>query len=201
MNRRNNKYRMVFFLFLTIFASITVFDLNAFASEGASEGRKLWNSIMLWVNFGIMVFFFLKFGKKPLMNFLHGESEKIEKDLDEVNSQLQKARSHMDAEAERLEKIDGRLKEIRENILSIGQREKAKIIEKAKNTANQMIEDAKKESQYQFIIAKKGLGEEMLDIAISLVVERLKTGMSAMDNEKIIDRFTSGLATSKEYHT
>ena len=197
MNRLSNRYLLMFFVIMCAMAFVVLFSAEAFAGEGASTGRKLWDNIMLWVNFGILVFFFIKYARRPLMNFLYGERQKIEETLNIVDEKIKKARSLMDAEADKLKDIDNRIQSIREGIIKLGKKEKEKIVEKAKATASQMIEDAKKESQYRLAMAKKRFSEEMLDIAISMAVEKLKKGISLEDNEKIVDHFTTDLNNEK----
>ena len=49
---------------------VLFFAFDASASEEASGGRTIYHTVMLFVNFGILVYLFLKYAKKPLMNFL-----------------------------------------------------------------------------------------------------------------------------------
>lgn len=198
MNRAKKRYLMILFLTLCATGYLTLLSSYALAMEETSRGRWFWDNIMLWINFGILVFFFIKYAKKPLVNFLHGEQKKIEENIGTVEAQIKKAISLMDEETEKLKHIDEQLKKIKENIVELGWREKGKIIEKAKIIANQMLEDAHKESEYRLVMAKKRLSVEMLDIAISMAVERLKKEISVEDNEKIIDQFTSGLSATRE---
>jgi F-type H+-transporting ATPase subunit b len=169
---------------------------DAFAGEGISKGRKIWDNIMLWINFGILVYFFLKYGKQPLKDFIRGERTKIDTTLDTVNEKLNKAKSVLDEESDSLRDIDGRLHELKKSIIEMGQKEKEKAIETAKIAANQMMEDAKKKTQYKLAMAKKELKDEMVEIAVSLVEERLKEKISLDDDKILVNQFIDGLDTS-----
>jgi F-type H+-transporting ATPase subunit b len=190
---------MIFFLFLGASALMILLIPDAFAAEGMSKGRKIWNNIMLWINFGILVFFFLKYAKQPLKDFIHGERNKIDVTLDTANEQLNKAKSVLGEESDRLKDIDGRLQDMQKSIIEMGQREKEKLIEAAKIAANQMMEDAKKESQYRLTMAKKTLKDEMVEIAVSLVEERLKEKISLEDDKILVNQFIDGLDTSERH--
>lgn len=170
---------------------------DSFAAKELTPGRRLWDNIMLFVNFGILVFFFIKFAKKPLMNLLRGERHKIEIDLNKIDKQLKDVKSTMDIEDEKLKDMDQRVKEIRENALEMARREKEKIIEEAKIAAEKMIENAKRYHNYRMALAKKALSDEMVDIAISMVEEKLTKEISEKDNEKLINKFFTDLQTSK----
>lgn len=198
MNRMNNKgYLLKVFLIISAAAAIFIICPDSFAMEGPSKARRIWDNIMLFVNFGILVFVFIKFAKDPLMNFLRGEEKKVKKEIDAIEELVEKANSLMQAEADKLANIDMRIKEMREYIIGLGQKEKEKIIEKAQLLARHMIDDAKSEAQYKLEIAKKRFGEEMLDIAISIAVRELKGRLSRDDNEEIVDQFSIVLRAEK----
>ena len=170
---------------------------DALAMGDFTPGGRLWNFILLWVNFGILVFLFIKYGKKPLMDFLRGEQRKIEEDLDEVNDHYEAAKAGMDTEANSLDDIEQRLEKTRQGILELGRREKEKIIEQGKIAADKMIKDAEEYAKYQIAKAKKELSEEMVEIAVSMVEEKLIKGISEEDNEKLIKQFVVDLETYK----
>jgi F-type H+-transporting ATPase subunit b len=189
------------FLYMTILVSsiyVFFFCPDVFAAEKVSTGRRLWNNIMLWVNFGILVFFFLKYARKPLMDFLRGVRDKIKKDLDTIEKRFKDAESKMKAESAKIDEIEQYIETIRQNIIELGKKEKEKIVDEAKITAERMIEDAKAYSGYQLAKARKELSDEMVDIAISMVKEKLKKGLSEQDDEKLINQFIAELSTSKQ---
>lgn len=200
MNRINGKrYLLICFLVMSAVVAVLLSCSDSYAAEGTSKGRIIYDNIMLFLNFGILVFLFIKFAKKPLIDFINGESKKISKDLTDIEERVKEARSLMDSEAAKLEGIDERIREIKEQVLEIGKREKDKIIEKAKYAARQMIEDAEKEAQYRLEKARRRFGEEMLDMAVSLAMEKLKKEVTLEDNEMMIDQFSERLNSEKGY--
>ncbi|MBN1277348.1 MAG: ATP synthase F0 subunit B [Deltaproteobacteria bacterium] len=189
--------KTAFFLFI----GICILGLcgDVFAQEGISQGRKLWDNILLFFNFGILVFLFIKFARKPLMNFFFGEKNKIRERLDSLDSKFQAASSAISAEAEKLKNIDEQLNEMREQILQIGIDEKEKIIAEAHVAAAQMLEKTKAESEYRLIGAKKALNNEVVDIAVTIAEERLLKGISSEDNDNVISHFLDNLSENKKY--
>ena len=131
------------------------------------------------------------------MDFLRGEQRKIEDDLNTVNDRFEAAKAGMDAEANSLDDIEQELEKMRKNILEMGRREKEKIIEQGKISAEKMIQDAEDYAKFQIAKAKKALSEEMVDIAVSIVEEKLIKGISEEDNEKLIKEFVVDLETYK----
>ena len=167
------------------------------AAQEMTEGRRLYDTIMLWVNFGILVALFLKFARKPLMDALRGVRNKIKGEIDEITQQHNEMKAGRDAEETRLTDIDQHLEEIRVRIIEMGEKEKQKIIDQAKVAAEKMIEDAKAYAQFQMSRARKQLSDEMVDMAISKVEARLKKELSVEDDEKLVLEFLGNLETTK----
>ena len=132
------------------------------------------------------------------MDFFRGVTDKIKKDLDTIEKQFKDAESQMKAETAKIDEIEQYIATIRQNIIELGKKEKEKIVEEAKITAERMIEDAKAYSGYQLAKARKKLSDEMVEIAISMVKERLIKGISEQDDEKLIDQFIADLGASKQ---
>ena len=174
------------------------FAPEAVASGETTPGRRLWDTIILWFNFGVLVFVFVKYAKNPLMDFLRSVREKIQGELEKNESQLDEVKSIMDGEAEKLQNIDNRIQEVRGLAIEMGKREKEKIIEEAKLSAERMIKSAKIYSQHRIAVARKVLSDQMVDIAVGMVEERLTKGLSDEDNVKLFNQFVTDLITSKE---
>ena len=190
--------KILIVLFLTLVSMLYFFSYvpDIYAEGELTSGRKLWDNIMLWVNFGILVFVFVKYAKNPLMNFLHGTRKQIEEDLGEVEGRFNEAKSGMNAEAENLENIDSHIAEMQERIIEMGRKEKEKIIEEGKIAAKKMIADAIIYSDRRLALAKKSLSDEMTEAAISMVEKKLSAGLTEEDNEKLVGNFLSAIKTA-----
>jgi F-type H+-transporting ATPase subunit b len=176
-----------------------VYCPDVLAAGALSSGRKLWNNIMLWVNFGILAFFFIKFARKPLVNYLRGVGKEVEKDLGEVEDKYEELKSLRDAELKKLDDIQERIEEIKKHIIALGIQEKEKIVEQGKVAAEKLIQDAHAYSDHRMLMAKRALSHEMLDIAFSMVEKRLTGGISAEENERIIDQVFEDIETAKQH--
>ena len=75
-----------------------------------------------------------------------------------------------------------------------------KMIEAARKQAiDRMVEDAKKEAAFKMEAAKKGFSEDMLELAVSITIEKIRNNISAKDDENLITSFSSGLKTEKSH--
>ncbi len=171
---------------------------EVFAAETTSTARRVWDTILLLINFGVLVFVFIKFGKKPLMDFLRGRRHEIKENLDSLDSKRQDARSRMSIEEQKLGGIEDRTQEIREAIIQTGQKAKEEIIEQGKREAAHMLEKAQANATYRLANAKKALRKELLDIVLSLLQEKLRENLTSEDHEKLIEQFIAGIPGPKD---
>jgi F-type H+-transporting ATPase subunit b len=176
-----------------------LYSSDALAAGGLTPSRRVWDHIMLVVNFLILVFFFIRYARKPLMDYLRGERRKMEENLKAIDGRRNEVKSIIEKETDKLKGIDKYIREIQESVIEIAGREKDEIIEKAKIAAQKMIQDAKVYADYRVAKAKKALSDEMVDIALSMVEERLVKAISQEDNERLTDRFIRNLGASKRH--
>jgi F-type H+-transporting ATPase subunit b len=184
------------FVLLT-FLVVLFFTCDAFALGEKTLGRKVWDNIMLFVNFGILVFLFIRYAKRPLMNYLRSERESVEKELSELTDKRQSVQSQRDAEADQIKDIDRIIEEIRSNILEMGKKEKEKIIQQGKALAEKMVRDAKTYSENRIVAARQELSEEMVNMALSMAEDKLSKDMTDEDNNKLVNEFLTNLQATK----
>jgi len=194
----HQKIPALFSIVLASFICLLFLVPEAFAAEETTSTRKLWDNIMLFFNFGILVFLFMKYAKKPLVNYLKSVRTSVKKDLDEVNGQLGDVKSRMDTEAKKMKEVDQRIAEIRETILALGEKDKLKIIAEAKINAERMIQDAGAYAKYRMAMARKALSDEMVDMAVGIAEEQITKGITDNDHDILVKQFITGLGTAKE---
>lgn len=186
--------------FLYYFAAVLfVVNIVFFTAEDFSEGTELYYALMLWVSFGVLAFLYMKLANKPLKKFLKGQGDVISEQLNAIEDDVKKARSILDEESSKLKDIDDKIEEITKNILAVGKREKENIIEKAKFLADKMVEDAKSEAAFKMEIAKKRFSEDMLELAVSLAIEKMRADLTSEDDENLVLSFSSGLSDEKDH--
>ena len=172
---------------------------EVFAADEMSLGRKLWDNILLFFNFGILVFLFIKYGRKPLVDYLRGLRKDVESGLDKVETRLSHATSLRDAELDKLKDIQAHIDKIRGDILELGRHEKEKHIEEGKIAGENMIQNAKNYAHQRIKEARKVVADEMIDRAFSTVEKILAKEFSPKDNENIINQFLNDLKTTKQH--
>ena len=199
MNLKINKFILAEIILLLGVCWFFAPDAEVLAADELSSGRRLWDNILLFFNFGILVFFFIKYARKPLMNFLRGTQTDVESGLNKVEARLNHATSLRDAELDKLKNIQAEIDKIRANILELGRHEKEKHIEEGKIAAENMIEQAKNYAQRRIQETKKVLADEMIDRAFSTVEKVFVKEFSPKDNDNIVNQFLNDLKTTKQH--
>ncbi len=197
MSGKNNIKSMMLKYLACYLAVLAVAYFTVQYAAEAGHREKLWSDIMLFVNFGVLVFIYVRFAQKPLKKFLKGEGDKISEQLQTIEANVQEARSSMEAESDKLKNLDDNLINITESIIAAGAREKESIIEKAKAIADKMVSDAKKESEFKMLSAKKRFSEEMLDAAIQITADSIKQNITGEDDERLVTSFSSDLGSGQ----
>ena len=199
MNLKINKFILAEIILLLGVCWFFAPDTQVFAADELSSGRRLWDNILLFANFGILVFFFIKYARKPLMDFLRGTQTDVESGLNKVEARLSHATSLRDAELDKLKNIQSQIDKIRAGILELGRHEKEKHIEEGKIAAENMIEQAKNYAHHKIQKAKKVVADEMIDSAFSTVEKVLVKKFSPKDNENVVNQFLNDLKTTKQH--
>ena len=166
--------------------------LEALASEGSGGWRPIYDEILLWINFGIIVIIFIKYGKTPLMNFLQSRKEKIAREIERVEQKKEKAADKIKEIQKVIDASEVRFAELKERIVRQGERKKQEIIESTQQQSRMMIDDAKRRIDSQFDQAKSSFKAELIDTAIELAMQRLPQEITDEDNDKFTDQFMAG---------
>jgi F-type H+-transporting ATPase subunit b len=182
---------------LAVPASLALLCPDAFAAEGPSTARKIWDNVMLFVNFGILVFVFIKFGKKPLMDYLRGQGKRVGEELDTINARIAEAKAAMETETDKIEGIDQIVEEIRQSMIAIGEKERDQIIAQGRSAAEKMIQDAEAYAHYRIETVRKALADELVEKAVSVVEERLAETLTQEENTRFVDHFLAELETTE----
>ena len=76
---------------LAVLSGVHFFGTEAFAAEEAGNWRTWYDLALRYINFGILVFVFIKYGKTPLINFLKGEKDKVVREIEKIEEKKKAA--------------------------------------------------------------------------------------------------------------
>ena len=140
-------------------ALITIILLNlafvavAVASGGGSSEQSFTWKDWLWpvINFAILVFILVFFGRKPAKEYFKKRTELIEQSLKEAKEAKELARKTLDEVRARLSNTDQELEQILEAAKKSGEREKSEIISEGERLKEKIIEQAKANIDFELL--------------------------------------------------
>lgn len=175
--------------FAAIAASLVLLCTDAVAGEAPGDWRPLYDLVMRWVNFLILAFILVKFGKTPLMNFLRGQQEKIDDQIQRLEDEKTRTIDKIDETERILAESADRFETLTRRIVAQGEKKKQRIIEDAKQESRVLIEDARRKIGNRLLMARDTFRSELVDASIAIASERLVGQINETDNDKMIARF------------
>ncbi|SRR6056297_2173358 len=172
----------------------------AAAAEEASGGgwRPIYDTIMLFLNFGILVFVIVRYGKTPMSNFLHSRRQEVADELDRLTREKEASQSEFENMQKRMAEGDARIKNIKERIVADGEHVKAQIIEDAQHQSEHLLKEARKKVSSQYEEARRAFRAELIDTAVEMAYRKLPEEVSPGDQQALVDTFVTQLeATAK----
>ena len=192
--RRNNPIAFFGCFLIAVFAVLLFGVTDAMAAETAGGWRPTFDLVMRWVNFVIIAFVLVKFGRKPIKDFLSNRREKIDQQIKKYEQQKEAAEEKIKEANQMLEDSAARFEKIKTRIIEDGEKRKQQIIEDARQESMILLAATRHKIEYQIVEATNLIRSEMIDSAIALAEQRLPEEITAVDEQKLIDQFMESTA-------
>ena len=166
---------------------------DVLAADNASNWRPIFDLVMMWVNFGIFAFIIVKYSRAPLVNFLKGQKEKVDQNINRIEEKKEEISAEVRVAIDTLDENKLRMQKLKERIILQGERRKQEIIDNALLESQIMLKEAKRKIDDQILQAHKAIRAEMVDMAVSLAVKKLPAEITSADNQKFIDQYLTGI--------
>ncbi len=168
---------------------LLVFTSEALAAGSAGDWRPTYDLVMRWLNFLILVFLLIKFGKNPLMNLLSQRKGELQREISRVEEQRDKAQAKVKEVYTLLDESAERLEYIKEKIVKQGENRKKEIIRDGQKESKFLLQESERKLYAQFLSAKKTFQAEMIDEAMKIVFKKLPQQISEEDNQKLLNQY------------
>jgi len=182
MKKSSQQFKKIIFAFCILyFAFVSV-------AFGGVEYTFTWKD-WLWpiVNFAILLFIIVKFGRKPIREFLRKRTELIEKTLREAEEAKELAKKALAEVEERLKGLDDEINKILELSRKAGEREKESLIARGESLRNKIIAEAKANIEYELAEAKKAIKTEAALLALELAEKEIKERLTQKEQERLLE--------------
>jgi F-type H+-transporting ATPase subunit b len=190
-----DKINSIFFYLIAMVLSLHFLGHDALAAEKSNSWRPMYDLILRWINFGIIAFVIVKYGKTPIMNFLRGQKDKLAQEINQLENEKKDATAKVMETLKSVDESEVRFADLKDRIIQQGEKKKTEIIESAQNQSKMMLEDAKRRIDSHFLQAKNEFKAELIDIAMDMAMERLPEVITPEDNDKFTRLFLD--STSK----
>ncbi len=183
------------FCIALIFGMVLIVHFTALPVEAAEAAswRPTYDLIMRWINFGILVFFIVKYGKDPLMSFIKGQQTEVAKKIDQVESRKTTLLDEIQEASKKIEKSSQWLETIKRQIILEGEREKQKIIDNAREFSKTLLDAEKKKVGTRIRSARNQFMAELVDAAMAAAQQKLPGLMTDSDHQKMLNLYLSGI--------
>jgi len=170
---------------------IAVVALVAWAVAASVLGidRGIYSLIMRWVNFGILVLVVVKYGRGPIVNFLKNQSDEVAASVKELEEAKQQTEEKIAESRKQLEAGQDKLEQIKQRIISEGERRKEQMVADAQQESIIMIESAKLKIDAQVRGARNRIRADLIDMASELATQKLPQLLTVKNQEQLIDRW------------
>ncbi len=173
----------------TLVIGIHVLGTEASAADNPDNWRPVFDLVMRWLNFGIIVFIIVKYARRPIRDFLLSRREDVAREIERIAEKKEEAEKKIQAANRMLNESEMRFAKIKERILREGEKNRQKIIEDAQRESKILLESTTKKIETQLIDAKREFKSELVDTAISLAMKRLPDEITTEDNQKFTNQF------------
>lgn len=167
---------------------------HALAAGDTPPWRPTYDLAMRWINFAILVFLLVKFGRGPLKNFLGNQRALWENHLLRLETEKAAAGKEVAKAMAAMAASDARLETLQQRILFNGKREKEAIVQAARAQAQMMVAGAQRQAQTRILEARSVLRAEMVDMAMDTVLAALPDRVTDSDNRRWADRFAASIS-------
>ena len=168
--------------------------LQALAADPGSNWRPVYDTVMMWVNFIILVALLIKFLRQPLSNFLNKQRDAVQNTLDRLGAEKGQIEKDIQSLRATLENRKQKAEDMHRRIVAQGENERRDLIETARQEAERRLTKAHQLIEARHRDACQALRNEIVDTAIHLAMQEFAKHMTPDMEQTLTDRFLKTVA-------
>lgn len=187
-----NIWKMLSLFLVTLAATAVLLQLTggeALAEESAENWRQKYDVVMLWVNFSLLSFVLVKFGKDPIIRFLRMRRDEVAAQISDLEDEKALVTDKINEARQAMADSDARFAELKAAILRMGEKRRQDLIEEAENESRFMMELAQQKVGGYIQAAKRAFKEELIDASVNLALKRLPDQITDEDNQQLVEHY------------
>lgn len=164
-------------------------ETHAVEHKDSLSPEKLKDLMWRVLNFAVLMFILIKFGAKPIGAALSGRKKQIKEEIEDLeNKRAEAERSYKDFET-KLAGMEGKIGTIVEKAVAQAEIEKVKIIESARQAADDIKRQAKMAIKNEIVAVRRTLKNDITDQATAMAEEIIVKNLKPEDQNKIIEDY------------
>ncbi len=141
------------------------------------------------MNFGVLAIGLFLLLRKPLSQALNSRISGIKEQLSELEERKKAAEKQLAEYTQKFAGLEQEAEKLIEDYIRQGNEAKARIIDEAKQAAEKLEEQARRNIAHEFKQAKLELQQEILEKALQKSEEIIKSKITAKDQEELVDEY------------
>lgn len=174
--------------------SVGLYPVWGWAAETGASWRPTYDTVMLWVNFFILVALLVKFLRPHARKFLSTYKANLESEMNRLTSQKEKAAGDLKTFKESLQDRRKHWENRYQKILAQGERDYQTLIEEAQIQAGRLMDSANRQIEARVRDAGLQLQGEIVDTAIAVAMKELPGRMTPEIEQRWFRDFLKGIS-------
>ena len=194
-NLNNKRFRLflVGILVIAFLGGVVMIACAAEEPQSNTSFKESWLKIWEVLNFIILAFIVFKLLKEPLKNYFKSRSEQVREQFEGAKEASLSAEREMEEMESRYQTLEEEIQKLQETISEIGERERDRIIANARETAEQMLEKVRIESDFMLRDAVIQFRREIVDLAVERAEETVRKAINNEDRERLVNDYLKEL--------
>jgi len=179
---------------MRLFTALFLSDLWAATSAGV-EGHAASATQLFYplINFLIFAYLIKRFLLPLVKNYLRSRREEIVAALGEADESKRRAEAMVREYRARMARLEEEMKRLREELRADGEREKAKMLREAEETAAKIKVDTDFLAAQEVEMARQKLREEIARLAQAAAQKLIQSHLMPADQKRLVEEFLSGV--------
>ncbi len=148
------------------------------------------------LNFGLLAFVIVRFGKKPLAEALANRKKTMMAEIDNATRLKDEAEARLEDYEDKLQHLDETLEQLKKDYAAQSKAEREHVLAEAEERRARMRRDVEFRLEQELKAARIQLLQESVELAVVAAEELLKKKIAAADQERSADELIAGLAAS-----
>jgi F-type H+-transporting ATPase subunit b len=145
------------------------------------------------INFAVLVWIIVKYGKKPLADSLKKRRQTIMHGMDEAAKMKDKAAERLTEYEDKLAHVDDEIDRVKREMREAGEAERTRILAEAKERRTRLEREARVLVEQELKAAREDLIRATVDGAMKSAADQIARSLTPADHQRIADEYLAGL--------